>query len=49
MSIMICDDCERAVDTDLYEMYEIMAKYDYGDKVVCDNCIYDYESREVDV
>lgn len=48
MSIMVCDDCGRAVDTDVYEMYEIMAKYDYGDKAVCDNCIGAYESGEVD-
>lgn len=33
MSIMICEECDKLVDTDYQEMYELK---DF--KIVCDDC-----------
>ena len=33
MSIMICEECDKLVDTDYQEMYELK---DF--RIVCDNC-----------
>lgn len=41
MSIMICDDCEKYVDTDFYDF---MFDFEVDDKVIniCEECSYNY-------
>jgi hypothetical protein len=38
MSIMMCEECDKFVDTDYEEMFEIK---DF--KIVCDNCKEEYD------
>ena len=43
MSVMICADCERYVDTDFEE-----GVYDAEDQFFCDNCAEKRKQREED-